>query len=242
MRLVKIMFGVCLLSQIVVSKAADLGDPNCSSVFLVSNYSSNNVKIFDGCNGEYVRDLDSQNLISGPLGLVKAPDGDLLVFSENNGLLVKFDQESLSTGSVVMGDDPGTTEVESNFISKPSGGVLDNDGFLYAASFDKNSIVKIDTATWTIVDNVLLTGNGIINGIDAGMNISDDGHLYVPGYETDNIIKINLQTKAASIIVSAGTGAMDGPRTILFREQSDEMLVTSERSANVLLFEKSRQI
>lgn len=239
MRLVKIMFCICLLSQAVVLKAVDLGDPNCPSVLLVSNYSSDNIKIYDGCSGEYVRDLDNQNLIDGPLGILEAPDGDLLIVSEKNGLLIKFDQETLTTGSVVMGDDPTTTTVESNFITKPSGAVLDKDGFLYAASFNLNSIVKIDPETWTIVDDLLLTGNGIIDGIDAGMNISDDGHLYAPGYESDNIIKINLQTKAASILVPSGTGGMDGPRTILLREEADELLVTNERSNTVLIFEKS---
>ena len=83
MRLAKIIVSICLFSQLVVVKAADLGDPNCSSVLLVSNYSTNNIKIYDGCSGEYVRDLDSQNLIEGPLGLLKAPDGDLLIVMED---------------------------------------------------------------------------------------------------------------------------------------------------------------
>ena len=117
MRLVKVMFGICILSQFIVLKAFDLGDPNCSSVLLVSNYSTDNIKIYDGCSGEYVRDLDSQNLIDGPLGISVAPDGDLLIVSEKNGRLIKFDQDTLTTGSVVMGDDPATNTVVVAIIS-----------------------------------------------------------------------------------------------------------------------------
>ena len=132
-----------------------LGNPDCSSLLLVSSWSKNNVKIYDGCDGHYIRDLDSQKLIEGPLGILLAPDGDLLVISETNGRLLKYDQQTLSRGVVVMGDNPETPVVEDNFIATPSAAILDDKGMMYAASFGSNSVVKIDTSIWKITEQLV---------------------------------------------------------------------------------------
>ena len=95
MRQLKFIILAILFNQFVSLKAGDLGDPSCSSLLLVSNWRNNNVKIYDGCSGDYIRDLDSQNLISGPLGILEAPDGDILVVSEKNGRIIKFDRNTL---------------------------------------------------------------------------------------------------------------------------------------------------
>lgn len=243
MSYLKIMVSVCaiLLLSIFVTKVhsltPDLGDDQCASLLLVSSWTRNNVKIYDGCSGEFIKDLDSQGLIQGPLGILEAPDGDLLVISETNGRLLKFDRQTLSKGTVILGDDPATNEVEDNFIAGPSGAVLDQDGFLYAASFTRNSVVKIDTQTWQIVDEMLAANSGQISGIDAGLAISESGELYLPGYNSDNIIKINLSTKAVSEVVSAGRAGLNAPRTILLRGQ--ELVVTGEQSNNVMVFDNT---
>ncbi|WP_444996601.1 putative Ig domain-containing protein [Aliikangiella sp. IMCC44359] len=218
-----------------LSAVPNLGDANCASLLLVSSWTRNNVKIYDGCSGEFIRDLDSQNLIDGPLRILQAPDKDLLVVSEKNSRLIKFDLQTLSTGTVVMGDDPTTSEVENNFITNPVGAVIDDDGTMYAASYTLNSVVKINTETWAIIDEMLEANNPHIKGIDAGMMIHEDGHLYIPGYDSDNIIKLNLANKAVTEVVAPGTGGLNAPRTILFREQ--EIVVTAERSNAIMVFD-----
>jgi len=226
-----------LTAQPVQTLLPKLGDDNCASLLLVSSWTKNNVKIYDGCNGQYIRDLDSQNLINGPLGILNAPDGDLLVVSETNNRLLKFDRETLSIGKVIMGDDPITAKVEDNFIVNPVGAVIDKDGFMYAASYSLNSVVKIDTKSWIIVDEMLAANNSFIKGIDAGMALSDDGHLFLPGYDSDNIIKINLKSKKVTTVVPSGEGGLDAPRTILLKGQ--EILVSAQRSNGILVFDYS---
>jgi len=217
-------------------KATDLGDENCSSLLLVSNWSTNNVKIYDGCSGEYIRDLDSQNLIDGPLGILEAPNGDVLVISERNSRMISFDRNTLSTGTVILGDNPATTEIERNFISAPSGAIIGDDGFMYAASYVSNKVVKIDINNWQTVDQILAPNNGLIDGIDAGIKITSDGHLLLPGFESSNILKVNLTTKATSTLVAASEGGLLTPRTLLIREQSNELWVTDERGGAVMVF------
>lgn len=215
----------------------DLGDPSCGSILLVSSWTRDNVKIYDGCSGEFVRDLDSQGLINGPLTILEAPDGDILVVSEENHRIIKWDRETLSQGQVVLGDDPTTAEVENNFIVNPVSAVIDENGTMYAASFTQNSVVKIDTETWTITDEMLPANSGHINGIDAGMALGDDNHLYLPGFYSHNIIKLNLNTKAVTSVVAAQTAGLDNPRTIVFR--GDEMVVTAEGTGAVMVFNRN---
>ncbi len=217
------------------SSSPNLGDDSCDSLLLVSSWAKNNVNIYDGCSGEFIRDLDSQNLIDGPLGILEAPDGDLLVVSENNSRLLKFDRETLSKGTVIMGDDPATRKVEETFISNPSGAVIDDKGFMYASSYSRNSVVKINTHAWRIMHEVLPADNGLIEGIDAGMALSDDGHLFIPGYDSDNIIKLHLRSRTATTLVPSGTAGLDGPRTIVLRD--GQLTVTAERSHAIMAFD-----
>lgn len=213
-------------------KASVAKEAECSDWLLVSNWKNNNVKIFDECSGQFVRELDKQGLIDGPLGILETPDGDVLVVSENNSRLIKFDRETLSSGNIVM--EAGSEK--RPFIEKPSGAVLARDGFLYVSSYGTNEIVKIDPATWTIVEHILKPGNNHIKGIDAGMQITSDNYLLVPGYDSDNIIRINLNNHEVTQFVPTGTEGLDAPRTILLREKEKEMLVTGERSNNIMVF------
>ena len=161
----------------------------------------------------------------------------MLVISENNSRLIKYDRSTLSEGVVVMGDNPDTAKIENNFIKNPSGAILSSDGYLYAASYKTNSIVKVDTQTWTIIEELLPVGNNFIKGIDAGMTITEDRYLIVPGYDSDNIIKINLKTKVVAELVSANSGGLDGPRSIIIDEHKRELAVTAERSNAIILYD-----
>jgi hypothetical protein len=213
------------------SMLPNLGDKNCDSLLLISSWTRNNVKIYDGCNGKFVRNLDSQNLIDGPLGILQAPDGDILLISENNSSLIKFDFETLSKGHLMMGG------VSNNFIKKPSGAVIDENGMMYVASYTLNSVVKVDTTDWKVIDEMLPSNNGLIKGIDAGLNLSDSGDLYLPGYLSNNVIKINLSSKQASIVIKANTGGLKAPRTVLV--WNDQLIVSAEKSNAIMLFDKN---
>ena len=220
-----------LISLPNLSYAQDLGDENCDSLLLVSSWTRNNVKIYDGCSGEYIRNLDSQGLIDGPLGILEAPDGDVLVISENNGQMLKFDRETLSNGSTLLGPGSG-----NSYISNPISAVIDEQGMMYTASFTQNKVVKIDTQTWKITDTILPAGNSYLDGIDVGIVI-EDSSLYLPGWKTDNIVKVDLTTKQAKEVVKPKTGGLSRPRSILFNQ--NDMLVSSENSNAILVFDKN---
>jgi len=222
---------ICLFTLPNLSSAQDLGDDTCDSLLLVSSWTRNNVKIYDGCSGVYIKNLDNQGLIDGPLGILEAPDGDVLVISENNGRMLKFDRETLSTGSILLG--PGG---ENDYIANPISAVIDKQGMMYATSFTQNKVVKIDTKSWKITDTILPSGNSLLDGIDVGIVI-DNGSLYLPGWKSDNIVKVDLTTKQATEVVTARAGGLSRPRSILFNQ--NDMLVSAENSNAVLVFDKT---
>ncbi len=237
---IKLLLIACLMAQSSLAAANqaadDMGDPNCDSLLLVSSWTRNNVKIYDGCSGEFVRDLDTQGLFNGPLGILQSPDGDVLVASENNSRLLKFDKETLSQGSVYLGDDPDTSTVEDNLVVNPATAVI-KDGFMYAASFTQNNVVKIDLETKEIVDEILPVGVSLIEGIDVGMSIGEDGYLYLPGFYSNNVVRINLSTKVAEEVVAKNAGSLSGTRTIIVRDT--ELVVSSELSGAIKLYDKA---
>jgi len=222
---------ISLITLPNLSYAQDLGDDTCDSLLLVSSWTRNNVKIYDGCSGEYIKNLDSQGLIDGPLGILEAPDGDVLVISETNGRMLKFDRNTLSIGSILLG--PGG---DNDYITNPISAVIDEQGMMYATSFTQNNVVKIDTQSWKIIDTILPAGNSLLDGIDVGIVI-DNGSLYLPGWKSDNIVKVDLATKQATEVVAPRTGGLSRPRSILFNQ--NDMLVSSENSNAVLVFNKA---
>jgi len=230
MKNLSIVAVIGLISLPNMANSQSLGDDSCDSLLLVSSWTPNNVKIYDGCSGEFIKHLDNQGLIDGPLGILEAPDGDVLVISENNGRMLKFDRETLSIGTILLG--PGS---DNNYIPNPISAVIDDKGMMYAASFSINKVVKIDTQTWKITDTILPAGNSLIDGIDVGMAI-EDGSLYLPGWKSDNIVKVDLTTKKATQLVTPQAGGLSRPRSILFNQ--NQMLVSSEKGKAILVFDK----
>lgn len=208
-----------ILSFIITSPfvdAQELGDPNCESLLLVSSWFSDNVKIYDGCDGHYIRNMADSGVLDGPQSIFQDANGDVIVVSESNHKLIKFDQATLSTA---------TTVVPSGLMVNPITVVEKDDNTLYLGSYSSNEIVELNTTTWQPGRTVLPANNGKIKGIDIGMAKGPDGQLYVPGYDSDSILKVNPVNGATSQFVSSGANGLDRPRSILF--VNNRILVTA---------------
>jgi len=57
-----------------------------------------------------------------------------------------------------------------------------------------------------------------------------------PGYDSSNILKINLTTKVKTTLVAPSTGGLTNPRTILIREQQNELWVSDQGANAVMVF------
>ena len=154
---------VCLLTLFwgQTSLAQNLGDPDCDVLWLVSSYSTNAIKVFDGCSGEYIQDMEDNDWLGGPQAIVEEGNGDLLVISEENDRLIRFDRETLTAKEVVVGDDPDTAQVEPSFFDAPTGLAVSADGRVFVGSFSQDRVVEIDPVTGNFVQTLIDSGQAL---------------------------------------------------------------------------------
>ncbi len=219
----------------IPAAAQTLGDPDCGTLLLVSGFNSNNVKIYDGCDGQFIRNLDDTGTLAGPQAIVETLDGDILVVSEQNHRVVRFDRQTLSFAEIVVGDDPQTPEDESSGLLSPTGAAIDADGLLYVGSFSQHRVQRFNPDTGQDLGTFVPTSTGGIAGIDAGMAFGPDGNLNIPGFDSNSVLRVNGQTGAAlPSSIPAATGGLNAPRVVAFSPDGQRMLVSSWRSGQIL--------
>ncbi len=226
--LLRLTLSLGLLSLINASvNAQTLGDPNCGTLLLVSGFNSNNVKIYDGCDGQFIRNLDNTGALAGPQAIVEAPDGDLLVVSEGNHRVVRFDRRTLEFSAVVVNQSSGLLD--------PTGAAVDANGSLYVGSFSQHLVRRFDSATGQDQGVFVPAQTAGILGIDAGMQFDSSGNLNIPGFDSNTVLRVNGQTGAVlSNSIPAGSGGLNAPRVVAFSPNGQRMLVSSWRSNQIL--------
>ncbi|MCB1582294.1 MAG: hypothetical protein R3E90_03885 [Marinicella sp.] len=203
----KIVFVICSIITSTFVEAQQLGSPTCDSLLLVSSWGKDNVKIFDGCDGHYIKDLAQPGVLDGPQAIFEDANGDVIIVSESNHKLIKFDRETLSEA---------TTVLAPTVMSNPITVVKKDPNHIYLGSYSENRIVELNTENWQITKTLLPANNNQIRGIDIGMALGADGQLYVPGYDSDSILKVNPSNNATSQFVQSGNNNLDRPRSIIF--------------------------
>lgn len=208
-----------VLISIITSTFADaqqMGNPSCNSLLLVSSWWNDNVKIYDGCDGSYIRNLAETGILDGPQAIFEDSNGDVIVVSESNHQLIKFDRDSLTTATTVM---------PAGVMNNPITVVKKDANHIYLGSYSENRIVEVNTDSWQITQTLLPANNGKIRGIDIGMAMGNDGQLYVPGYDSDSILRVNPQNNSSNQFVSSGSNGLDKPRSVLISD--NRILVTA---------------
>ncbi len=234
-KLSKLLPGVVFLLLAGPGFSQTLGNPDCETLLLVSGYNSDNVKIYDGCDGQFIRNLDDSGTVAGPQAIVEAPNGDLLVVSEKNHRVVRFDRQSLSFASVVVGDDPQTPQNESSGLLSPTGAAVGADGSLYVGSFSQNRVQRFNPDTGEDLGTFVAAQAGGVRGIDAGMAFGPDGNLNIPGFDSNSVIRVDSQSGAVlSSSIPAASGGLNAPRVVAFSPDNQRMLVSSWRSNQIL--------
>lgn len=218
-----LMIGLIITSHVAL--AQEMGNPNCDSLLLVSSWSRDNVKIYDGCDGSYIRDLADTGVLDGPQAMFEDPHGDLVVVSESNHKLVKFDRNTLSTA---------TTVIEAGLINNPIAVVKKSADAIYLGSYSSNTILEVNSNSWQVINTLLPAGNNKIQGIDIGMALGNDGQLYVPGYDSDSILRVNTANGNTNQFVNSGQHNLDRPRSILLL--NNQILVTAWGNQAILSF------
>jgi hypothetical protein len=224
------LIGLCGIITCCFANSQNIGNSNCDTLILVSGWRSDNVHIYDGCDGSYIRNLAVTGLLDGPQAIFEDKNNDIVVVSESNHKLIKFDRQTLSVATVVAGP---------SLLLNPISAILDANMDLLLSSYSSNEIIKVETDNWTEKQVILPPSTQYLQGADVGNVIGPDGQLYIPGYDSDNIIKVNLESLEVTQVVPPHSGGLDAPRAIVFN--GNNMFVTSERSNEIIKYDTQGQ-
>ena len=198
----------------------------CNQHLLVSGYFSNNVAIYDACNGQFLRQLDQASRIIGAQAVRLNPVDDLIyVVSEGNDQIQRYRH-----------DDYGFVDVFAQLADDvdPDGLAFGLDGRVYVASYGTSSVLELDRHSGQVIGTVLPAGSGLL-GADNGMMVSAAGLLYVPGYDSDSVARVNPATgEVQGTFIAAGAGGLAHTRGIV--DEGETILVGGERSGAVYRF------
>lgn len=214
---------VLVLLLLLTANVKALAPIDCDQLMLISAYWSNNVYVFNACNGEFLQQLDSAGRIQGAQATRIGPDGLLYVASEKNGKILRYNPNTLEYIDEFSAD---------TLLNEPTGLAFGPDGNLYVASFSDDKILKINGNTGEFI-GIFATG---IDGPDAGMVFGPDGNLYVPAFNGNNVNILDGQSGAK---VKTITGGLRNPRVVTFEPDSNRFLVSIWGSGNIARYSGS---
>ena len=199
----------------------------CSHQLLVSGYFSDNVAIYDACNGAYVRQLESAGRIRGAQAVRYNPADDMIyVVSEGNDQIQRYRHSTNFEFVDVFSQLAGNVD--------PTGIAFGPQNQVYVAGYQSNTVVELNPANGQQV-RVVLASNSGLRGADNGMMVSASGNLFVPGYGSNSVARVNLATgQAEGQFIAAGSGGLRRTRGIV--DEGATILVGGEGSGAIYRF------
>ncbi len=199
----------------------------CSHHLFVSGYFSNNVAIYDACNGAFLHQLETAGRIRGAQAVrINPADGLIYVVSEGNDQIQRY-QHAPGYPFVDVFAQLGAT-------IDPTGIDFGADGRVYVASYGTSRVLELAAANGQVLGNVLPAGSGLL-GADNGMLVSAAGLLYVPGYDSHSVARVNPATgQVQAQFIAPGSAGLSNSRGIL--DDGATILVGGEGSGAIYRF------
>ncbi|MGH8172637.1 MAG: hypothetical protein ACREPX_05790 [Rhodanobacteraceae bacterium] len=203
---------------------------SCDHNLLISGYFSNNVAIYDGCDGTFLRQLEQAGRIAGAQAVrYHEADGLIYVVSEGNDQIQRYRNDGTYAFVDVF------AQLASNI--DPTGIAFGPGGEVYVASYGTSSVLELDPVSGDTIGTLLPSNSGLL-GADNGMMVSATGQLYVPGYDSSSVAKIDLATSGIDAdFIPSGTGGLFETRGIV--DEGATILVGGEGSGEIYRFNAS---
>ncbi|SFN59413.1 Vgb family protein [Dokdonella immobilis] len=218
---------IAIAALILISISTAACAQPCSHHLLVSGYFSNNVAIYDACNGTYLRQLEQAGRIQGAQAVRWNPIDDLIyVVSEGNDQIQRYRRNSSYEFVDVF------AQLASNF--DPTGIDFGLDDEVYVASYGLSQVVELDPVSG-LQTSVLLPSNSGLQGADNGLMASVIGLVYVPGYDSNSVARVDPESgQIQASFVPPGTAGLLETRGIV--DEGATILVGGEGSGAIYRF------
>ncbi len=209
---------------------------DCMKNIFISDYGSDNVLVYDGCDGSFKRLLDTAARINGPQALRLGPDDLLYVVSEENHRILRYNPDTFAFVDAFIVDDASTPSSETGGLLRPTG-IDFSDGRVLVSSYEQNLVYAYDAADGRYIQTLTSAGlGGNIDGFDAGLRVDDNDRILVPGYDSNSI---GVASASSGSFISAITSTTDAtlfqPRVIELDLENRRFWVSS--FGNASLFE-----
>jgi DNA-binding beta-propeller fold protein YncE len=197
-----------------------------------ASFGSNDVLEYDAASGARLRIFNAvcPNLPS-PFDVATGADDRLYVSCILNNSIERFDLTSgASLGSFVLGGSGG--------LVSPRGLRFGENGNLFVAN-GTGEVIQFDAVTGAPVAPIpFVDANGNGGGPLDAYNLSfRGGVLYVASFLHDEVMAFDASSGAyLSTFVGAGSGGLDGPRSLAFGTDGD-LYVTSENGDTILRYD-----
>lgn len=199
-------------------------DPSCASRILVSGFFSNEVHVYDGCDGRFLRLLDNTPRgVAGAQATRLGPDGLLWAVAEGIDTIQRYHPATLDyvDSPIRLPGQFGATGLDFG----------PNDE-VYIASYNADTVRRYDIDSHAYLGDAFAPNTAILNGPDNGMTFGPDGRLYIPGFDSHSVAV--AQGSALSTLVPARTQGLQRSRGILFERDGLHFLLTAEGSNRIL--------
>ena len=161
--------------------------------------------------------------VSLPLTLSSAPQGQLLVSSEETNAILRYDGQ---TGAFLDVFAPPADQ-----LSQPQGLVFGPDGHLYLSSTATDAILRYDGQTGVFRDIFVSRGSGGL-AAPAGLVFGPDSNLYVTSTGTNAVLRYDGRTGAfLDAFVPSDTGGLACPGVLVFGPDG-HLYVSTATSSN----------
>lgn len=162
--------------------------------------SINKILRFNGTTGAFMGVAAETTSLRGPVGLDVASDGTIAVGG------------ALSNGVYLFRNGQLLRECRDASLSANITGVLFGPaGTLYAATSNRNTILRVNTETCQMTP---FASSGDLN-IAIYMEFAPDGNLLVGSFTNDSVVKFDANSGAQlGVFVTSGSGGLDGTHDI----------------------------
>jgi DNA-binding beta-propeller fold protein YncE len=201
---------------------------SCANHLFVSGYFSNNVAIYNACNGDFLRQLETAGRIEGAQAVRLNPANDLIyVVSEGNDQIQRYRHDATYAFVDVF------AQLDADF--DPTGVAFGPGGEVYVASYGQSRVAELDPETGVEIATPLPSDSGL-QGADNGMMVSASGRLYVPGYDSSTVARVELADGTIDAdFVPEGSNGLFETRGIV--DEGATILVGGEGSGAVYRFD-----
>ena len=209
--------GITQLTGIITAQALAFGP---EGALYVSDFSQDQVLIFDSLGGAPRASVGSGSALNGPTDMAFGPHGDLFVASSISQEVLRFGRDGLPLDSIGGGSG----------LQDPRGLAFAPDGHLWVSSYGTDEVLEFDPSGVLVG----VHGGGSLDGPEGLAFSPHTGRLYVADHLNDRLVVIG---SAGAVLGHLEPENLRGPTSLIFGPDNN-LYVASSGNGQILVMDE----